>query len=127
MRVGARGLTAFWCGCPAAHRGRIVKVYPEIVDGRVIADVEVEGIGDYFVNERTLVWIPVAERAVLAVPPEAVATRHGIDYVRVMTGNGSLEVAVILGETIQTAEGPRVEVLTGLRDGDRVAMPDRKP
>jgi RND family efflux transporter MFP subunit len=128
VRIGRRGLSSATSGDVAQARpGRVVKVYPEIAGGRVIADVEVEGIGDYFVNERTLVWIPVAERAVLAVPPEAVATRRGIDYVRVMTGNGSLEVAVILGETIQTAEGPRVEVLTGLRDGDRVAMPDGKP
>ena len=53
----------------AARQGRIAKVYPEIADGRVIADVEVADIGAYFVKERTLVWIPVGKRdTVLAVP-----------------------------------------------------------
>jgi multidrug efflux pump subunit AcrA (membrane-fusion protein) len=128
VRIGRRGLSPAASGSVAEARpGRIVKVYPEIVGGRVIADVDVDGIGDYFVNERTLVWIPVAQRTVLAVPPEAVTTRHGIDYVRIAADGGGREVAVILGETIPTADGPRVEVLTGLRDGDRVTMADRKP
>lgn len=128
VRIGRRGLSPATSGTVAdARPGRIVKVYPEIAGGRVIADVEVDGIGDYFVNERTLVWIPVAQRTLLAVPPETIATRHGIDYVRIATDTGAREIAVILGETLQTAEGPRVEVLTGLRDGDRVTTADRKP
>lgn len=126
--IGRRGLSLERSGgIPDARPGRIAKVYPEIAGGRVVADVEVDGIGDYFVNERTLVWIPVAQRTVLAVPPEAVTTRHGIDYVRIETESGSREIAVILGESISTADGPRVEVLTGLRDGDRVIMADRRP
>jgi len=128
VRIGQRGLSPTTSGSVEdARPGRIIKVYPEISGGRVVADVEVDGIGDYFVNERTLVWIPVAQRTVLAVPPDMVTTRHGIDYVRIAAENGSHEVAVIVGETIPTADGPRVEVLTGLRDGDRVTMADRKP
>lgn len=128
VRIGRRGLSSVTSGGLAEARpGRVAKVYPEIASGRVIADVEVDGIGDYFVNERTLVWIPVAQRSVIAVPPEAVTTRHGIDYVRIAAENGSLEVAVILGEAIQTVDGPRIEILTGLRGGDRIAMPDRRP
>jgi len=128
VRIGQRGLSPVTSGGLAQARpGRIAKVYPEIAGGRVVADVEVEGIGDYFVNERTLVWIPVAQRSVIAVPEGAVTTRHGIDYVRVATDNGPVEVAVILGGAIHTDDGPRVEVLTGLRDGDRIVMPDHKP
>jgi len=122
VTVGARGLTAP-DGIFAARRGRIVKVYPEITDGRVIADVEVEGIGDYFVNERTLVSIPVGKRTVLAVPPAAIRTTHGVDYVRVATDAGSMDVAVILGEAVEESGQKRIEVLTGLRDGDRIVLP----
>ncbi|WP_319798479.1 efflux RND transporter periplasmic adaptor subunit [Nitrobacter sp.] len=122
VTVGARGLTAPG-GLSAAHRGRIVKVYPEITDGRVIADVEVEGIGDYFVNERTLVSIPVGKRTVLAVPAAAIRTTHGVDYVRVATDAGAMDVAVILGETFADNGAGRVEILTGLRDGDRIVLP----
>ncbi|MDI4656975.1 efflux RND transporter periplasmic adaptor subunit [Xanthobacter autotrophicus] len=122
--IGQRGLSPAKGGDMATARpGRIVKIYPEISDGRVIADVEVAGLGDYFVNERTLVWIPVGKRAVIAVPPDAVTTRHGIDYVRVARPEGPLDVAVILGETFPDNGGTRVEVLTGLRDGDRIVLP----
>ena len=121
--VGARGLSTAPDGRPAPHRGRIVKVYPEIVDGRVIADVEVEGVGDYFVNERTLVSIPVGKRMVLAVPPQAIRTMHGIDYVRLVTPTGEMDVAVILGEAFEDYGQRRTEVLTGLHDGDRIVLP----
>jgi RND family efflux transporter MFP subunit len=121
--VGARGLSTAPDGRPAPHRGRIVKVYPEIVDGRVIADVEVEGIGDYFVNERTLVSIPVGKRRVLAVPPQAIRTVHGIDYVRLVTPAGGMDVAVILGEAVEEDGQRRTEILTGLHDGDRIVLP----
>jgi len=121
--VGGRGLTRSSGQPPATRRGRIVKVYPEIADGRVIADVEVAGIGDYFVNERTLVSIPVGKRRVLAVPSDAVRTIHGVDYVRVATAGGQIDVAVILGETFGDGGERRVEILSGLRDGDRVVRP----
>lgn len=124
--IGQRGLSPAKSGDMATARpGRIVKIYPEISDGRVIADVDVAGLGDYFVNERTLVWIPVGKRMVIAVPPEAVTTRHGIDYVRIASPDGPLDVAVILGETFPDNGGTRVEILTGLKDGDQVVMPGR--
>jgi RND family efflux transporter MFP subunit len=121
--VGGRGLTQSTDRLPTARRGRIVKVYPEITDGRVIADVEVEGIGDYFVNERTLVSIPVGKRRVLAVPSAAIRTVHGVDYVRVATTSDEIDVAVILGEAFEDNGQRRIEILTGLQDGDRVMLP----
>ena len=87
------------------------------------ADVEVEGLGDYFAGERTLVWIPVGRRAAIAIPEEAVVTRHGVDYVRVAGEAGPMDVAVILGELVPAEDGRRVEVLSGLREGDRVLLP----
>ncbi|MCB1500608.1 MAG: efflux RND transporter periplasmic adaptor subunit [Bauldia sp.] len=102
--------------------GRLAKVYPQIEDGRVLADVEVSGLGDYFVGERTLVWIPVGKRSVLAVPPAAVSTRHGVDYIRI-AGEREEDVAVILGPHFQQDGAERVEILTGLRAGDRVLVP----
>lgn len=126
--VGARGLAQpvgqrVSPGTTPAVPGRIVKVYPEIADGRVIADVDVAGIGDYFVNERMLVSVPVGKRSVLAVPPEAVRTVHGVDYVRLATAAGGSDVAVILGETFAEGGATRVEILSGLRAGDRVVLP----
>lgn len=53
---------------PEGRTGRIVKVYPELDQGRVVADVEVEGLGDFFVGERAPVRLPVAHRAAIIVP-----------------------------------------------------------
>jgi RND family efflux transporter MFP subunit len=121
--VAERGLEPSAGPLSSARAGRIVKVYPEITNGRVIADVEVEGVGDYFVNERILVSIPVGKRTALAVPPAAIRTLHGVDYVRIAAADGEMDVAVILGETFEVAGEGRVEILTGLHEGDRVVLP----
>lgn len=120
VMIGERGLGN---GFAKAGEGRIAKVYPEIENGRVIADVEVADIGTYFVNERTLVSIPVARRMMLGVPPQAVRTVHGVDYVTVETAEGPLDVAVVLGEQFEDHGQKRIDVLTGLAAGDRVVMP----
>lgn len=128
VRIGERGLSPATSGGLAQTRAaRVAKVYPEIASGRVIADVEVDGVGSYFVNERTLVWIPVGQRSVIAVPAQAVTTRHGVDYVWVRTNAGPQEVAVIVGGAVHAPDGARIEVLTGLRSGDRVIMPGATP
>ncbi len=123
VEVGARGRAPLPDGAAAMRPGRIVKVYPEIADGRVIADVDVADIGTYFVNERTLVSIPVGRRSVLAVPPEAIRTLHGIDYVRVAGADGETDVAVIPGDSFEEDGQLRTVILTGLADGDRVVLP----
>lgn len=124
VRVGSRGLSPSNVADGARRDGRIVKVYPEIEGGRVLADVEVDGLGDFFVGERTLVWVPVDRRDAIAVPPDAITTRFGIDYVKVRSaGGGSLDVAVIAGDRYLTEKGPRVEILSGLAEGDTVLLP----
>lgn len=121
VEVGARGLSPTSSDAVSQMRtGRIVKVYPEISDGQVLADVEVDGLGDYFVGERTLVSIPIGQRQVIAIPAAAVSTRHGLDYVKVANGDAAIEVAVIAGEAVG---GDRIEILSGLAAGDRVVLP----
>ena len=122
--VGRRALaTASVDDKTTFREGTLAKVYPAIDSGRVLADVEVEGLGDYFVGERTLVLIPVGRRSAIVVPIEAVITRHGVDYVRILQGNAETEVAVILGGEIVDDGGAKVEILTGLGEGDRVVVP----
>jgi RND family efflux transporter MFP subunit len=121
--VGERGVAGATSVPTSARSGKVAKVYPEIADGRVIADVEMADVGSYFVNERTLVSIPVGKRTVLAVPPAAVKTLHGVDYVRLADDGGEMDVAVILGESFNMADATLMEVLSGLADGDRVVLP----
>lgn len=120
--VGSRGMTDLSDDAPAGH-GHIVKVYPEIQGGRVLADVEVDGLGDFFVGERTRVWIPVDQRRIVAIPMEAISTRAGVDYVRLNLAQGEVDVPVIVGEAFDDNGKRFVEVLTGLSDGDKVVLP----
>lgn len=103
--------------------GIVEKVYPQIENGRVIADVAVEGLTDMFIGQRVLVHVPVERRAVLAVPEAAIETRSGIDYVRVATDAGDLPVTVVPGALVESEQGPMREILSGLRSGDRVVTP----
>ena len=120
--VGSRGMRDLGEKAPAGD-GKVIKVYPEIEGGRVLADVEVDGLGDFFVGERTRVWIPVAKRQIIAVPAAALVTRSGIDYVRLALPTGEADVPVIAGEGFEENGQTFVEILTGLRDGDRVVLP----
>jgi RND family efflux transporter MFP subunit len=97
--------------------GRLVKVYPLIENGRVVADVEVAGLSDRFVDARVLVRLPVGERAALLVPEAALVTRGGVDFVGL---EGAGLRAVVPGERVTRDGVAMVEVLTGLRAGDVV-------
>ncbi|MCI4679329.1 efflux RND transporter periplasmic adaptor subunit [Rhodoblastus acidophilus] len=107
-------------GSGAARKGSIVKIYPEIENGRVIADAEVADLSKYFVGERVQIYAPVGEREVMLIPRSAIMTRSGVDYVRVLRAEGPLDVAVVYADS---AEPGMVEVLTGLQSGDKVQLP----
>jgi RND family efflux transporter MFP subunit len=103
--------------------GRLAKIYPQIDNGRVIADVEVDDLDTDFINARVLVELPVAEHSALMVPAPAVQTRSGIDFVRVATGGAEAQRAVVTGERTKRADGDYVEILSGLTAGDVVITP----
>ncbi|MGC4025085.1 MAG: efflux RND transporter periplasmic adaptor subunit [Mesorhizobium sp.] len=105
-----------------SRQGHIAKVYPEIQNGRVIADVDVSDIGNYFINERTLVSIPVGHRTILAVPTSAIRTVHGIDYVTLKSPRGARDVAVVPGERMEVDGRQMIEVLTGLSAEDEIVL-----
>lgn len=101
-------------------RGTVKLVYPGIDSGHVVADAEVPGLSDYFVGERVRVLIPVGGRKGLAISPALIVTRAGLDYVRLLTDSGPLDVPVQRGAAL--ADG-RIEILSGLRAGDKLLKP----
>lgn len=102
--------------------GRLAKVYPEIENGRVIADVEVEDLDADFVGARVLVRLPVGEREAILVPQSAVHTRAGLDFVAVADGDGTVERTVLIGGEVRRDGRTFIEILTGLAAGDDVVI-----
>ncbi|MDB5596139.1 MAG: rane protein [Hyphomicrobiales bacterium] len=114
VQIGERGLAND--GVDTRREGVVRLVYPEIQGGRVIADVDVAQLGDYFVGERTRVYVSTGRRMAIMVPSASIYQRSGTTFVRLKTGD---EVVVQTGEV--TSEG--TEILSGLRAGDVVLVP----
>jgi hypothetical protein len=106
-------------GGDVSPTGVIRQVYPQIADGRVIADAEVEGLGAFFVGERVRVYVTVDTRDAIVIPAEYITTRYGNDFVVVRSESGHHDVVVLRGE--DTPEG--VEILAGLSVGDVLVRP----
>ncbi len=120
VTVAPRGVDPIEVTGGGDRTGHIVKIYPEIDNGRVIADAEVKGLDAYFVGERVQVSAPVGRREVLIIPRAAVTTRSGVDFVQVARPEGWLDVAIVFANS---PERNQVEVLSGLKDGDKVLVP----
>jgi RND family efflux transporter MFP subunit len=117
VMVGERGLEA------APERlveGTVRLVYPELDQGRVIADIDVAGLGDFFVGERTRVFVATGIRQAILVPPDYLFKRSGVTFTMV---KGAGEVVVQPGQT--GADG--VEILSGLEAGDILQPPESTP
>jgi len=97
--------------------GHVQLVYPEIRQGRVVADVAVAGLGDFFVGERVLVR--VGKRDVILIPEDYLFQRFGLTFA---TLKGGAEIVIQPG-LIRTND---TEVLSGLRVGDVVVRPEAK-
>lgn len=108
---------------PATVTGTIKQVYPELQNGRVVADATVEDLGDYFVGERALVRVSAGHRSTYAIPESFVKTRYGIDFVRLKRPDGEIvDVVVQLGRRFRKDDKTFIEVLTGVADGDTLVM-----
>ena len=111
-------------GETAPRFGTIQLVYPRIEDGRVVADAQVKGLGDYFVSERIRVWVSAGERAAIVIPAGFITTRFGVDYVRLRRDGTVLDVPVQRGRDLPRPDMPDgIEILSGLTAGDRLVMP----
>lgn len=106
-----------------AHEGRLVKLYPRIEQGRVIADVEVESLDSRFIDARVLVRVPVGSRETLLIPRAALTMRSGLDFVRVRQADHEIDRTVVVGEPVEHDGITQVEVLTGLHEGEIVILP----
>jgi RND family efflux transporter MFP subunit len=112
-------------GQGSAKFGTIRLVYPHIEDGRVVADADVAGLGDYFVGERIRVWVSAGDRSSIIVPGSFITTRFGIDYAHVRRDDGTvIDVPVQRGRELPRPDMPdALEILSGLKAGDILVRP----
>ncbi len=121
VKIGARGQGAKG---GIVGEGRIVQVYPELRNGRVVADAEVSGLGDYFIGERALAWVSAGQRRAFVIPRKYVTQKFGQDFVRVKRGSGAADIIVQLGrETPLLGHSDGVEVLSGVDGSDVLVRP----
>lgn len=107
-------------GATGTLKGTLARVYPVIEGGRVVADVEIEGLPDAFVGARMLVRLPVGERVALLVPKADVVTRSGLDFVGVKETGGATLRSILPGAAMVVDGVEMVEVISGLMAGDVV-------
>ncbi|HQT79016.1 MAG TPA: efflux RND transporter periplasmic adaptor subunit, partial [Rhodopila sp.] len=99
--------------------------YPQIEEGRVVADARVADLGAYFVGDRILVTINAGTRSGFIVPESLIETRFGLDYVRLQQPGGAVvETPVQRGEEHPSATLPDgIEILSGVHPGDVLVQP----
>lgn len=97
--------------------GTIVQIYPKIEAGRVVADINVAGLGTYFVGERVRVYVSTGSRSVIIVPDDYITWRYGLSFVRLKNNR---EVVVQVGERSKNG----IEILSGLKPGDVLIKAD---
>ena len=85
-------------------------------ESRVRDVAAVDGLGDFFVGERTRVYVATGKRDALVVPADLVYRRYGVSYVKLKDGT---EVVVQPGLPVDGG----IEILSGLNEGDAVVRP----
>lgn len=118
VHLGERGLSN---NTSTLAEGKIVQVYPELQNGRVVADAEVAGLGNYFVGERVRTWISAGKRPGFVIPRRLVFNRYGIDYVRVERAGGAATDVVV--QTGNAVDQDHMEILAGVEAGDKLVTP----
>ncbi|OUS14379.1 hypothetical protein A9Q89_00020 [Gammaproteobacteria bacterium 53_120_T64] len=102
------------------REGTVSQVYPELDNGRVVADVQVDGLGDFFVGERVRVWVSTDKREAYVIPESYIHRRYGLSFVYLKDGS-----EVVIQPGTQLAKG--IEVLSGLQTGDTLVQKPPQP
>ncbi|MCF6234398.1 MAG: efflux RND transporter periplasmic adaptor subunit [Rhodobacteraceae bacterium] len=105
-----------------SRTGRLDKIFPLIENGRVIADVQVDGLDGLLVDARVLVRLPIGKTKALMVPEKALVTRFGLDYVAIKLGEEDVLRNVVVGHRRQINSEDMIQILSGIKVGDIVAV-----
>lgn len=126
LKVGdAVRIDAGQLGAARGTSGIITLIYPQIEEGRVVADARVANIGDFFVGDRVRVWIGAGERQTYVIPESFVHTRFGLDFVTLRQPDGAVLEAPVQRGVAQASPGmpDGLEILSGVKAGDVLVRP----
>ena len=101
-----------------ARQGQVTQVYPAIVGGRIQIDAAVPGLTTELVGRRVAASIEIGQRQALTVPRRFVTTRYGLDYVEVISPDRKPSAVPV--QTAPTNDPETVEILSGVKAGDRL-------
>lgn len=118
VKPGARVLLAADDLPAEARQGQVTQVYPAVVGGRVQIDAAVPGLTTELVGRRVAASIEIGQRQALTVPRRFVATRYGLDYVEVVSPDRRRSAVPV--QTAPTDDPDTLEILSGVRAGDRL-------
>lgn len=99
--------------------GQIVTIYPSVSAGQMTADVTPQGLDDIKIGERITAYVVLGQRQAISLPRRFVATRYGLDYVRLVQKDQSIIETTV--QTAPTSDPEKIEILGGLGRGDVVA------
>ena len=101
----------------SAQFGIIRLIYPQIEEGRVVADAQVDGLGDYFVGDRVRVWISAGDAARPSSSRQA-SSRPGSAWTTCGVAQGGrtvIDVPVQRGRELPRPDMPDgIEILSGV-------------
>ncbi|MCB2060876.1 MAG: efflux RND transporter periplasmic adaptor subunit [Novosphingobium sp.] len=100
--------------------GRVIKLYPSVQAGQIIADVDMPGIDNSVIGRRVAARVERGTRKALIVPDAFVTSRYGIDYVIVLGKDKSASQVPV--QTSPSAEAGKVEILSGVSSGDTLVQ-----
>lgn len=105
----------------AVSQGVIAQIYPGVTAGQVTADVTAPGLPQDLVGQRVRAQIKIGQRQALVIPRRYIATRFGVDYVRIVRADGTASETPVQATTGPSAD--QAEILSGLRAGDVITPP----
>ncbi len=96
--------------------GTVIKVYPSVIAGQVLMDVNMPGIDNRLIGRRVAAKVDTGTRKALLVPTGYITNRYGIDYVTILAPDGS--AAQVPVQITAATEPGKLEILSGAASGD---------
>lgn len=99
--------------------GVINEIYPSVTAGQLVADVTPQGLESAVIGQKVTAYVGVGRRTAIVLPRRYIATRYGLDYVRLVQKNGTVMETTV--QTAPTGDPQSLEILGGVTSGDRLA------